>query len=161
MKPYRLISLSRGACAKVDLEDFDALNRPRWTAVKMTNGFYAQTSKQRNGVRTFPRMHRVIIGALPGQIVDHINGDTLDNRRANLRFCSKTENGQNRLLDSQACAATVLSGNRRKPFWARFGNKSLGTFATREEAESATREAKKVHNAKHTEWRNGACPKVD
>jgi HNH endonuclease/AP2 domain len=40
-------------------------------------------------------MHRAILGAQPGQMVDHRNHDTLDNRRENLRFCSYSENAQN------------------------------------------------------------------
>lgn len=42
------------------------------------------------------RMHQFIIGKAPiGQIIDHINGNKLDNRRINLRFATKSQNGQN------------------------------------------------------------------
>jgi len=37
-------------------------------------------------------LHRLIVGAPVGEVVDHINGDTLDNRRSNLRVCSRAEN---------------------------------------------------------------------
>jgi len=40
-------------------------------------------------------MHRLIMGAKPGEEVDHINGDKLDNRRANLRIVSRTQNCMN------------------------------------------------------------------
>jgi hypothetical protein len=40
-------------------------------------------------------MHRLVLGAQKGQIVDHINGDRTDNRRSNLRFASKEGNAQN------------------------------------------------------------------
>lgn len=40
-------------------------------------------------------MHRLIMAAASGQCVDHINGDTLDNRKANLRFATASENAQN------------------------------------------------------------------
>lgn len=40
-------------------------------------------------------MHRFVIGAKPEQHVDHINGDSLDNRKANLRFCTLSQNQQN------------------------------------------------------------------
>ena len=41
-------------------------------------------------------MHRVIMNALPGQEIDHRNGKGLDNRRRNLRFCSRSQNVANR-----------------------------------------------------------------
>lgn len=40
-------------------------------------------------------LHRVLLDAKPGEYVDHINGDRLDNRRANLRLCTNRQNGQN------------------------------------------------------------------
>ena len=43
-------------------------------------------------------MHRVILRAKPGQIVDHINRDTLDNRRANLRIVTASQNNWNQRL---------------------------------------------------------------
>lgn len=41
-------------------------------------------------------VHRLVAGARPGDIVDHINGDKLDNRVENLRIVSKSQNNRNR-----------------------------------------------------------------
>ena len=42
------------------------------------------------------KLARLIMGAGPSEFVDHINGDPLDNRRINLRLCSRAENARNR-----------------------------------------------------------------
>ena len=41
------------------------------------------------------RAHQYVMGKKHGYVIDHINGDKLDNRRKNLRFCSKRENAVN------------------------------------------------------------------
>lgn len=46
-------------------------------------------------------LHRYITDAPKGMLVDHINGNTLDNRRENLRICTKSENNWNRFFESR------------------------------------------------------------
>lgn len=52
------------------------------------------------------KIHRVITGALPGQIVDHINGMFWDNRECNLRICNHSQNLQNRKKIKKECTST-------------------------------------------------------
>jgi len=84
------IELTRGQFAIVDEEDSPMLRDFKWHAGKSSRGkFYAKTG-------TPPRyMHRMLMG-FPAGVVDHINGDTLDNRRENLRVVSHFQNGMNR-----------------------------------------------------------------
>lgn len=87
------IQLSQGKYAIVDDEDFEYLNSlGKWSTANMYNLSYA--IKKHDGRNTL--MHRLIIGAKKGEIVDHINGDGLDNRKCNLRICLHKENLRNR-----------------------------------------------------------------
>ena len=54
-------------------------------------------------------MHRVITGAREGEHVDHINGNTLDNRRNNLRKCSAQDNVRNRRKPSHRAGRPTTS----------------------------------------------------
>lgn len=93
------IPLTRGLVAIVDADDLERLMPWRWSAspcARPAGNFYACRGPR--GVEDGPGtvyMHRVVIGAKKGQVVDHINGNRLDNRRANLRFCSQSENSAN------------------------------------------------------------------
>jgi hypothetical protein len=90
------IPLTKGFEALVDTQDYERFKGFRWHAKLMKNGtVYAQRG-ERSGdrVRSY-FLHREILGAQPGQIVDHIDGDGLNNTRANLRICSASENGWN------------------------------------------------------------------
>jgi hypothetical protein len=69
--------------AIIDEEVFDNLNKTKWC---ITSG-YANSGK---GL-----MHRLILKAEKGQIIDHINHNKLDNRKENLRFVSHSQNAQN------------------------------------------------------------------
>jgi len=77
----------------IDEEDFDLVGRYKWAISHTGKNYYAITTLS-NG----QRMHRMIMKAKDGQIIDHKNGNGLDNRRENLRFCTNTENSRNQGL---------------------------------------------------------------
>jgi hypothetical protein len=81
------IRLKNGSVVIVDDCDEDLMRKFRWSLICG----YASTQYAGNATR----MHRMIIGAKPGEIVDHINRNRLDNRRENLRLCSSSENAIN------------------------------------------------------------------
>ena len=92
------IVLTQGKVAIVDEMDYERLNKYKWHAKKDGNTYYAARKSERlNGKQTTIRMHREILSVLPGQQIDHINHNGLDNRRANLRLCTYSQQQQNRL----------------------------------------------------------------
>ena len=63
---------------------------------RVTTQGYVRRDFYQDGRSAYELLHRVIVGAQADQVVDHINGDTLDNRRENLRVCDNAENTRNR-----------------------------------------------------------------
>lgn len=98
----REIELTQGFKTVVDDEDYEWLSKVPLQAHKgRTGGYYAVLSEKRKVIG----LHRVIVerhGATVGadQVVDHKNGDTLDNRKGNLRVCSRGQNSANQKLRS-------------------------------------------------------------
>jgi len=74
----------------VDVADFDRVARYGWTVRNGRNTFYVIRCEWRSNKQI--RLHREILNAKQGQLVDHKNLNGLDNRRSNLRFCSHSEN---------------------------------------------------------------------
>lgn len=89
------IPLTKGKFAIVDDEDYEWLNKYKWQADKIGNTYYAVRVVSQRGDRQKIYMHRCIMGAIRGQEIDHRNGNGLDNKKNNLRFCTRKQNLQN------------------------------------------------------------------
>ncbi len=89
----KLIPLTKGKFAIVDAEDYELLNRYKWHVNKGGRTYYARSQEKGKPIR----MHRLITDAPKGLFVDHINHNGLDNRKKNLRLCTRTQNARNRL----------------------------------------------------------------
>jgi hypothetical protein len=89
---YRLIPLTQGKFSKVDPEDYEYLIKHKWRTRKYPHTYYAIRTIQKNNKRKIKLMHRIITNAPKGLLVDHINHDGLDNRKANLRLVTAREN---------------------------------------------------------------------
>lgn len=74
----------------IDTEDIDLVKKYKWRILP-TN--YVVGSLKRKQFK----LHRVVMNCPADMVVDHINHDTLDNRKQNLRICTNAENQQNKI----------------------------------------------------------------
>lgn len=84
------------------------------------------------------RLHRHVMSAKEGQIVDHINGNKLDNRRENLRFVTERQNQANRRHKGASYDKSIKGVNKWK---VTFGVRYVGRYPTEKEAIEAYRKA--------------------
>jgi len=93
--------ISAGNTVEVDVEDVAVLSQWKWTSrvsskqrTKKRPSIYAYRQQVINGKPKMIYMHRFIIDAPDGTHVDHIDGNTLNNRKSNLRLCTRSENSR-------------------------------------------------------------------
>ena len=120
---------------KVSKKDIEKVSAFHWTETH--NGYF---TGRINGKKLY--LHRFIMNAQKGQIVDHINRNTLDNRRSNLRFVTYSENAHNKTPTKNGINALGVSYHKKaKKFTAeiRKDNKKyyLGLFNNIKDAEIA------------------------
>jgi hypothetical protein len=85
------IPLTQGQHAMVDAEDYERVNRHKWCLSRSGNQLYAQRRCRGKTIR----MHQFIMNPPRGMVVDHIDGNGLNNRRCNLRVCTQRQNTWN------------------------------------------------------------------
>lgn len=133
----------------VSEDDRHLLNAHSWRIEQDKRTRYVVATSRAGGKRRTVRLHRLITGALAGDIVDHVNGNGLDNRRENLRICTPAENARNRRRWERA--PTEFKGiTRRRGKWRAQicvdGRvRTIGEFKTAEEAARAYDAAARTH----------------
>lgn len=150
----KLIELTQGYFAKVDNEDYERINVHKWYAVGRDRRFYAQrTVRVMGNYKLGILMHREILQVKNGAAIDHINRDSLDNQKSNLRLASARVNRINSINSEKALH--IYKDKRHKNgswiFVARInGVNRYKYFKTKAEAETEAeqyRDKKRVENA--------------
>ena len=122
----------------VDVADQVLVAPFKWRILKGRNTTYVRTWIPGMGDML---MHHYLLGGIPpnGFVVDHINGDGLDNRRANLQIISNADNI--RRSSKRTAGVYYLKRLKRKPWRAEVTVDSvkyhLGYFKTQEDAIAA------------------------
>lgn len=145
------IELTQNQVALVDNEDYNFLMQRKWQAHKDGNTFYARYNLYIGMIdgkekRKTIRMHRLIMAVPKGKIIDHINGNGLDNQKSNLRICSKRQNNQNRVHSIKSSKYPGVSWYNTINKWVariRINGKaiSLGRFTNEKDAAMAYEKA--------------------
>lgn len=144
-----------GHVAQVDDADIPLLSSFTWSLLKVKHLCYAVHLKRvmvgTKASTTAVLMHRLLTGAKNGTDVDHINGDGLDNRRCNLRVCSRAENLRNaRVGQRNTSGYKGVSWQKDKRRWraeitVNYKRIRLGEFKHLQDAVAARKEAERKH----------------
>jgi hypothetical protein len=139
----------------VDDADFDWLSQWKWHAFRGSRNatFYAVRTEKTAGKKRTVWMHREIAGTPAGMVTDHIDGNGLNNQRANLRAVSHTQNMVNNsrhVIGSSRYRG--VSWHKRQRVWiaqitVSRKNIYIGKFSTEEAAHAAYVEAREVFRA--------------
>ena len=142
------LPLTRGRYTLIDFDDLVKVQNYKWHLNSKRSPYAVRSTW---APRTKVYLHRFLLDE-PNGVVDHINGDTLDNRRSNLRVVSQVENSTNRsrLSTRNTSGITGLSWDKRYKYWdtyARIDRKTirLGCFKDKEKA-IAARQAFEMNN---------------
>ncbi len=142
------------AKAIIDTEDIPKVENIKWA-------YHARDNRARNA-RLRIEMSRLIMGAGPGTVVDHINGNSLDNRKSNLRICTQAENSLNKRYQGRGTSrfrGVYWSEKRAKwivQVWLNKKRKYIGQFNSLKDAIASRRSAERFYYGQYAH-RNGVC----
>lgn len=120
----------------IDLEDYEKIKNYCWSIKKDSKEHWYARARERKTKR-FVLMHRIICDEPKDMVIDHLNHNTLDNRKENLRICTRLENNRNKNNEPFAIKNSGVMYNKKcknRPWFATYRGKYLGYFKTKEEA---------------------------
>jgi len=136
--------------AKIDSEDYDRVNKHKWR-------FYSKYPETKIAGKTI-LMQRLIMNAKPGEIIDHLNHNKLDNRKQNLKRTTVQGNAFNRVVHKNnklQVPGVIKTVYGYAAYIQLDGTKHfLGTFAKIEDAARAYLLSRHLRNHLHHQYHN-------
>lgn len=137
----KIIELTQGKVSLIDDDDFHLVGQYKWFTRNVQDKFYAARNVKLNGRWTCEYMHSVIMGSLG---VDHIDGNSLNNQRSNLRLSTQRDNVRNKgmsINNTSGYKGVCFDKGRKTPWLAQitvnYKKIHLGYFETPELAAGA------------------------
>lgn len=142
------ITTQRGNIIFADSEDYDLLSMHSWCVDP--RGYPVSNISG----KIMP-MHRFLMNPPKGKVVDHMNGDKLDNRKSNLRICTQRQNSLNQRGNKGRELPVGIRKNKAGNYATRisYNRKEvhIGTFHSIEEAIAAREKAEKEYFGKYAQ----------
>jgi len=149
MQSTKNIQLTRGKFAIVDSEDFEFLNQWKWYC---NNSGYAVRDIVSGKKKKYVFIHRILNNTPEGFITDHINRNSLDNRKINLRTSDKSKNAINsKVRVDNTSGVKGISWSERRKKWRAYitlNHKTtfLGEFSKMEDAILNRKQAELIYH---------------
>lgn len=147
------VELTRGQFSLIDTEDVEELSGYNWFAnwSRFTLSFYAVRQETiGKGKQRSKSIHASLLRVPKGKLVDHVNRNSLDNRRCNLRSATVSENALNRRPSSRAIPRGIVWHKQSQRWEARAARDGkriyLGRFRKIEDAVAAREDYDKERN---------------
>lgn len=137
------IKLTQGKTVVVDAGTFKWASKFKWYVNKSGRNHYAVRDQWLDGKRRTIFLHREIIGAKDGEFVDHIDGNSRNNLKKNLRIATTAQNvrNQRKQLGTSSRFKGVYWNKRRQKWHAQIKFQQrrvyLGLFSDQEDAARA------------------------
>lgn len=105
------IYTNNGEAIQIDEEDYEKISDKVWY---IDTGGYPRHGGGKTAPGTPRRLHRIIMDAKVGEMIDHINGDVTDCRKSNLRFATASQNQANRKKTTKRKTSSKFKGVVRR-----------------------------------------------
>lgn len=119
-KGFTSLKTSSGLRILVDRSSLKLLNKKSGSIISLDSPGYPKIYRRVGKKYQAIRIHRIIMEAKKGQVVDHINGNKLDNRRKNLRLTDYFGNARNSSVRKKTTSNTAYKGiywNKERNLW--------------------------------------------